>query len=133
MLKHLTYRGLGSNPIPVGLSFSNHEDTCEDMDEICKEAEWKASSLAAQQRVCRAVALRLWNVRIVERGKLTNGERSHPLEATWQRRYYLPTKWLVRLAPKDWKHLPYRVEEWSTPENELEIALDRAYPMKEDK
>ncbi|CAN7781808.1 hypothetical protein LJR175_008170 [Variovorax sp. LjRoot175] len=133
MLKHLTYRSPGSNPSPIGISFSNHEDTCEQMDELCEEAGWKPSSLSAQQRVCRAVALRLWQARIVERGRLTNGERDARNEATWQHRYYLPPKWLVRLAPEDWKHLRYRVEEWSTPEQELDMALNRAYPLKEEK
>lgn len=133
LLKHLTYRGLGSNPSPIGISFSNHEDTCEDMAEICAEAGWKPSGLPAQQRVCRAVALRLWRERILERGRLSNGEREGPWEATWQWRYYLPTKWLVRLAPKEWKHLPYRIEEWSSPESELDIALDRVYPIKEQR
>lgn len=54
-------------------------------------------------------------------------------EATWQWRYYLPTKWLVRLAPEEWKHLPYRIEEWSSPVHELDIAIDHVYPMKEKK
>jgi hypothetical protein len=131
MLMHLTYRGLGSNPSPIGISFSSHEDTCEQMDEICEEAGWKPGSFAAQQRASRAIALHLWRARIVDRGSLTNGERDSRYESTWQYRYHLPTKWLVRLAPEAWAHLRYRLEEWSPPENELDLALDRAYPLKE--
>lgn len=131
MLTWLTHRNPGSNPMPVRISFSNHEQEAEDMQDICDMAGWDTKNFSYQQRVLQAVARRLHDCRVVDRWILGNGELTCREEARWQYTYALSGKWLKRLSPEDWAHIQYNVEPWSTPENELERVLDRAFPSNE--
>lgn len=118
-------------PSAVRFSPSNYEDDWDLMADLAKEAHW-AYRDTQLRRVFAYIVGRLWRVGIVERHVLPIYDKVNYGEPNWVYTYHLLDKWLARLNPAWQPIVRYSPGELSTPEFEMNYALRRAFPRKDD-
>jgi len=109
------------------IEFCCMDDPFEFMNDICKDAGWEPSSTPAMQRVLRAVALRLYRERVLDRGRLSNGELEYRESPRWQYSYSLTNRCISDINPGRWG----RGGAWERSEvktHVIEAILDDIWP-----
>lgn len=100
MIAALAENWVGSSPLSI--QFCCMDDPFEFMNDICKDAGWEPTSTAAMQRVLRAVGLRLYRERVLNRGRLSNGELEFRESPRWQYSYSLTPRCINEINPGRW-------------------------------
>jgi hypothetical protein len=88
---------------PLQLSFTNYEDDCDAMDEICRMATWNPGKFSHMQKTLSSIARKLADWRYLEcRVRVRSEEAMENNEPTKWNVYTAPVKYRAKLNPVAW-------------------------------